>query len=164
MAGPIGISFKPSEQQSALGPRQAGKEGLQQAIQLLSFRYPNPRVSGSRSIVGDPNLLGGPSTPTRVGGFNPNAAMLQALIQAFSGSSSLAAGGGAGMSRGSTLPSFTPVDVPGGSSGARLPSPTRVDEDAPDAVTRAYDPQALQGALRRPSYQDQMMQKYGDGY
>lgn len=163
MAGQVGITFKPTEQQSLLGPKQGGKEGLQQAIQLLSFRYPNPRVSGSQSIVGDPRLLGSPSTP-RVGGFNPNAAILQALIQAFSGGGGSSSLAGPSLSRESTLPQFTPVDPQEPHGSSRLPTPTRVDENAPDSVTRAYDPMQLQTAFQRPSYQDQLQRKYGGGY
>lgn len=83
MPGPLGVSFLPSDQQAQQGPQQAGREGgLQSAIQLLSLRY--PRVYGSRTPVGDPALLAG-NTP-RASGIDPNAAIFQALINAFAGS------------------------------------------------------------------------------
>src|SRR5438105_1080967 len=79
----LGVTFRPSDQQAQQGPMQAGKEGTQGTIQMLSLRY--PKVSGAASPVGDPSLLAG-NTP-RVSGFNPNAAIFRALIQALSGGS-----------------------------------------------------------------------------
>jgi hypothetical protein len=82
MPGQLGIRFKPDEQQAAMGKRQGSKEGVQRAIQMLSLRY--PKFSNSNSPVGDPALLAGNGAP-RLSGFNPDAAILQAMIRALSG-------------------------------------------------------------------------------
>lgn len=81
--GPLGVTFRPTDQMAQQGPMQAGREGgLQSAIQMLSLRY--PRVYGSRTPVGDPAMLAG--NAPRTSGINPNAAIFQALINAFAGS------------------------------------------------------------------------------
>lgn len=76
----LGIRFKPDEQQAQMGPQRGRREGLQQAIRLISLRY--PKVLGAASPVGDPTLLAGLGAP-RISGFNPDAAILRALISAF---------------------------------------------------------------------------------
>jgi len=79
MAGQLGIRFKPDAKQALMGKQQGSREGLQRAIQLISLRY--PRVIGAQSPVGDRSLLAGEGAP-RPAGFNPNAAIMQAMIQA----------------------------------------------------------------------------------
>lgn len=119
MDGQLGITFKPDEQQAMMGRRNAGREGLQQAIQMLSLRY--PKVLGASSPVGDPSLLAGRSP--RISGFNPDAAILQAMIRALSGGGPAAMAQPLGSPRGTT-----PQSRSGGSRSvstpSRLPAPS----------------------------------------
>lgn len=120
MADLGGVTFKPSEEQAAMGKRRAGREGLQQAIQLLSLRY--PKVMGAASPVGDPSLLAG-NGPRIGGGFNPDAAILQAMIRALSSGGSSVVAESVGSPRGTT-----PQSRQGGSRSMqtpnRLPAPS----------------------------------------
>lgn len=104
----LGVRFKPTEEQSLMGRQQGAREGLQQAIQMLSLRY--PKVMGASSPVGDPSLLAGNGAP-RMSGFNPDSAILQALIRALSG-----AGGMVSQPMGSPM---------GNTPGSRMGGPSR---------------------------------------
>jgi hypothetical protein len=87
MANPIGITFLPSDENQALGPKRGQLEGdLGQAFKILSLRL--PRVQGARAIA-PPNLLasqGSAGVPGQLGGgFNPQAAVFEALLKAMAG-------------------------------------------------------------------------------
>jgi hypothetical protein len=156
----LGITFKPSEQQGGMGTKQAAKEGgAQSAIQMLSLRY--PKVSGAKSITGDPSLLAGNGAP-RVSGFNPNAAILQAMIHAFSSGGVMPSAGGS-----SAMPSW----APNAASAVRQPSITPVTGGAAPTlpfsqVTRVEDPIRSvnpSGFAPRSSYMEQLSRKYSGG-
>lgn len=86
MPPPIGISFLPSDDQAANGPMQGNAEGdLGQALKILSLHL--PRVLGSRPIASK-RLL------TNPGGFNPAAAVIQAILAAGGMHGGASAGGG----------------------------------------------------------------------
>jgi hypothetical protein len=92
---PIGINFLPTQDAADMGQQRGNMEGdLGEAIKILSLRA--PRVVGARSITPGSNLSGGGSgslaglagnidTGGQSGGFNPNAALFQALISALMG-------------------------------------------------------------------------------
>ncbi len=92
---PIGINFMPTQDAADMGQQRGNMEGdLGEAIKILSLRA--PRVVGARSITPGSNLSGGGSgslaglagnidTGGQSGGFNPNAALFQALISALMG-------------------------------------------------------------------------------
>ena len=103
---PIGISFLPSADQAVQGPRQGNLEGdLGAALKILSLRL--PRVLGARAIS-SPELLqspGGGGAP----GFNPMAAVIQALLAA----GGAGAGGGWGSGQGPGIGgALTPRIIP----------------------------------------------------
>lgn len=93
---PIGITFMPSAEAAANGPRQAGVEGqggsdLTQAFKILSLHL--PRVLGAAAIapkrlLTSQGAAGVPGQPS--GGFNPYAAVFESLLQSLTG------GGGGG--------------------------------------------------------------------
>lgn len=88
---PIGITFMPSAEAAANGPRQAGIEGqggsdLAQAFKILSLHL--PRVLGAAAIapkrlLTSPGAAGIPGQPA--GGFNPYAAVFESLLQSLTG-------------------------------------------------------------------------------
>ena len=86
--GPIGISFLPSQENQSTGLKQGQMEGdLGEAFKILSLRL--PRVVGARAPTPGGNLSGagasglsGLSSGAEGGGFNPNAALFEALIKA----------------------------------------------------------------------------------
>lgn len=98
--GPIGINFMPTQDAADMGRQRGSMEGdLGEAIKVLSLRA--PRVVGARSITPGSNLdgagagglqslSGNINSGGEQGGFNPNAALFQALISALMG------GGGQG--------------------------------------------------------------------
>lgn len=164
----LGITFKPTEQSGQMGPGQAAKEGgLQQAIQLLSLRY--PKVGGARSPVGSPSLLaGGASAAPRMTGFNPNAAIFQALIKAYSegqGGQGMSqpmqshplAGAASAFSQGvKTSPSFQ-FEQPGGAGSA----PSRSwSGESNDVLTQVN----TSGMTPRTSWGDQLSRKLGSQF
>lgn len=81
MPQPIGISFLPSDQNQAQGPRMGGTEGnLGQAMKILSLtlpRRPQPHAVAPASL-----LEGQGSAGAGVTGPNPLAAIFQALLHA----------------------------------------------------------------------------------
>lgn len=117
--GPIGISFLPSQDNQQQGMQRGQMEGdLGEAMKILSLRMPrvvgpgaiSPLAGLSSDQAGSgslspfaPRTAGGES-----GGFNPNAALFQALVSAMLG------GGGGGLS-GSGGSTFTkqPTDNSG---------------------------------------------------
>jgi hypothetical protein len=126
-----GLTFKPGQLPMSTPGTKPAADNVQQAIQMLSLRY--PKASSAKSIVGDPSLLADTRAP-RTLGFNPNAAILQALIRALSSGSPMASGG---MDLGPAMPSsaasfqaptsmpppqFTPGVVPG-EMPTGMPSP-----------------------------------------
>ena len=86
---PIGINFMPTQDAADQGQQRGNMEGdLGEAIKILSLRA--PRVLGARAPTPGGNLSGGGSgalaglagninTGGQAGGFNPNAALFQAL-------------------------------------------------------------------------------------
>lgn len=101
----IGVTFMPSAENQADGPRQGGLQGdVGQALKILSLQL--PRVLGARAIT-PPGLMNGGGGSMGMGGgmnpgFNPHAAVFQALLHA------MAQQGGAG-----PLPNVTPGIGPG---------------------------------------------------
>lgn len=93
---PIGINFMPTQDAADMGQQRGNMEGdLGEAIKILSLRA--PRVLGARAPTPGGNMSGGGSSPLaglagnintggQAGGFNPNAALFQALISALMGS------------------------------------------------------------------------------
>lgn len=84
---PVGITFMPSADNAAQGPQQAGLEGpggsdLAQAFKILSLHL--PRVLGAQSLA-PKRLLNAQGSAALPSGFNPQAAVIQALLQAMSG-------------------------------------------------------------------------------
>lgn len=86
---PIGISFIPTADAAANGPRQAGIEGqggsdLAQAFKILSLHL--PRVLGAAAIA-PKRLLNSPGSAgvASAGGFNPYSAVFQSLLQQLTG-------------------------------------------------------------------------------
>lgn len=114
--GPIGISFLPSQENQAAGLKQGQMEGdLGEAFKILSLRL--PRVVGAKAPTPGANLggdgasgLSGLSSGIDGGGFNPNAAMFEALIKAM-----LQGGGGQTFDNGTGL---TPMNTSGTTGGA----------------------------------------------
>jgi hypothetical protein len=90
---PIGISFVPSAQNAQLGPQQGPLEGgggsnsdLAQAFKILSLRLPQvlgaPSIASRRLLTAPGSMAGLPPS-----GFNPAAAVFQALLHASTGGS-----------------------------------------------------------------------------
>lgn len=120
---PIGISFMPSADAAANGPRQASIEGqggsdLAAAFKILSLHL--PRVLGAAAIA--PKRLLNSQGAAAVGGpagANPYAQVFQALLQSITGG--MPAGGGDGQSLASLFggaPGGGP-DASGASSGGQ---------------------------------------------
>lgn len=96
---PIGITFLPSDENQALGPKRGQMEGdLGQAFKILSLRLRPPDVQGVHAIA-PPDLLHSAGA-AGMGGMNPHAAIFDALLKAMSG--------GGGM----TPMSSTPIGAP----------------------------------------------------
>lgn len=88
MADPIGISFMPTADASANGPRQAGIEGqggsdLAQAFKILNLHL--PRVLGAAAIAPKRLLTSQGSGAFTGGGGSPYAQIFQALLQSIAG-------------------------------------------------------------------------------
>lgn len=93
--GPIGINFLPSQDAADQGQQRGNMEGdLGEAFKVLSLRM--PRVVGARALTPGSNLSGAGASGLsglsgninsggEQGGFNPNAALFQALISALMG-------------------------------------------------------------------------------
>jgi len=122
MARPLGSSFAPvsanDEETRKLPPAQ-------QAIQVLSMRF--PRVRGAKTIS---PLLGEPGSAARrqVGGFSPESAVLQTLMQAMGTGAepSLPSGsqpGAASPSQGASSPFAAAMSALGGGMAAAPPAP-----------------------------------------
>lgn len=81
-SNPIGITFMPNDEASAQGPRRGNLEGLtEQVFKLLSLRL--PRVVGAQSLAPQGLLQGqGAGGAAGAGGFNPNAAVFEAMLRA----------------------------------------------------------------------------------
>jgi hypothetical protein len=153
MAAPLGQSFAPigaaDEETKKMNPAQ-------QAIQVLSMRI--PRVRGARTIsplIGESRS----AAASQVGGFSPESAVLQTLMQTIGAGASLPTGtmpgggmGGAMSALGGGMPpspqapnappSFEPpVIVPGGTElpeGPGYVPPVRVpDFSAPPPATNS---------------------------
>lgn len=80
MAQPIGVSFLPSEENAIMAP-QPGAGDLSQAFKILSLRL--PRVQGAPGITPQSNLQA--PGAAGMGGFNPQAAIFDAMIRAMAG-------------------------------------------------------------------------------
>jgi hypothetical protein len=88
MPNPIGISFMPSEENQALGPKRGALEGqggsdLADAFKVLSLRL--PEVLGARSLAPKRLLTGAGSSGLPPAFANPDSAIFQALIQSMLG-------------------------------------------------------------------------------
>lgn len=104
-ANNIGITFIPNEEAAAMGPKRGGLEGLtEQVFKILSLRL--PRVVGARSIS---PLLGGQGAGpmASAGGFNPNAAVFEALLRSMGRGA-----GGPGVPQGAPPPPQINVQQP----------------------------------------------------
>lgn len=113
---PIGISFLPSEENQALGPKRGQMEGdLGQAFKILSLRL--PRIQGAHAIA-PPDLLNAPGAAGMGGGVNPQAAIFEALLKAMAG------GGQAGPMSSTPIGQPTspapPKVIPGGGFGQQM--------------------------------------------
>lgn len=103
---PIGITFLPSAEAAANGPRQAGVEGqggsdLTQAFKILSLHL--PRVLGASAIapqrlLTSPGAAGVAPAGTPDGGFNPYSAVFASLLQQLTGGAMAPGGGPASLS------------------------------------------------------------------
>lgn len=81
---PIGITFLPSAENQADGPKRGSLEGdLGQAFKILSLRL--PRVQGAKAITPPGNMTGTGAAVGVPGGFNPQAAIFEAIIRAMQG-------------------------------------------------------------------------------
>lgn len=82
-SSPIGITFLPSEENAQMGPKRGNLEGdLGEAFKILSLRL--PRVQGSRTI--SPHVQSGPGMAQGMpGGFNPQAAIFEAILKSMTG-------------------------------------------------------------------------------
>lgn len=81
---PIGITFLPSAENQADGQRRGSLEGdLGQAFKILSLRL--PRVQGAKAITPPGNMTGTGAAVSVPGGFNPQAAIFEAIIRAMQG-------------------------------------------------------------------------------
>lgn len=112
----IGVTFMPSQEQAAFGPRQGAAEGdLQQAWKILSLRL--PRVLGARAPAPS-SLLTSPGSAGMMG--NPNASVMRALVEAYMGGQQAPPMGDPGQF---TPPKprteFLPNPVPGGDVDTR---------------------------------------------
>jgi hypothetical protein len=101
---PIGVTFMPSEDNQAMGPRNYAANGpaggdLADAFKILSLRLPT--VLGA-SALSSKRLLTSPGAAGVGGGFNPSAAVFDALLRAMTGNPAMASpqadGGGFGAS------------------------------------------------------------------
>lgn len=112
MADPIGITFTPNADAQGQGAQngQAGPGGgdLADAFKILSLRL--PQTVGPRALASQRLLTPRPAGAT--GGFNPHAAVFEALLRA------LAAAAGGGTATPGTADTF--------SGGSRLPPPNVV--------------------------------------
>jgi len=87
MPNPIGVTFIPSADNAAQGPQRGALEGpggsdLAQAFKILCLHL--PRVLGAQSLA-PRRLLTSPGSAALPPGFNPQAAVIQALLQAMGG-------------------------------------------------------------------------------
>lgn len=126
--GPIGISFLPSQENQATGLKQGQMEGdLGEAFKILSLRL--PRVVGAKAPTPGGNLSGmgasglsGLSSGAEGSGFNPNAALFEALIKAMlqGGSQTLDNGAGQMFDSGTGL---TPMNSSGATGASNILRP-----------------------------------------
>ncbi len=150
---PVGITFMPSAEAAANGPRQAGIEGtggsdLAQAFKILSLHL--PRVLGA-SAIAPKTLLTSPGSAgvAAPSGVNPYSAVFQALLQSMgagspdAGSGGMSTGGDSGSMDVTSLASLFAGMGGGGSSspdmgqsgyGGMLPSDTSADIPAPRLI------------------------------
>lgn len=139
---PIGISFIPTAENQAQGPMHGGAEtDLGQAFKILSLRL--PRVLGAQapapsSLIQGAGAAGVPGQPA--GGFNPHAAVFEALIRALLGGSSAPSGDvygantdpyGFGGSAGTPPASQASPDTYGGDAGSPPASHFEFPQTAP---------------------------------
>lgn len=140
---PIGITFLPSADAAANGPRQAGIEGqggsdLTQAFKILSLHL--PRVLGAAAIA-PKRLLTSPGAaglaPAGGGGSNPYSAVFESLLRQLTGGGM--SGGPSSLSSlygnsGSVFDAMSAFDTPGsspsglGAGGVPVPRISPADE------------------------------------
>lgn len=140
MPNPIGVSFLPSADNQAMGPQQGALEGgggdLAQAWKILSMQL--PQNLGPQSIA-PKRLLTAPGSAGAPGGFNPHAAVFEALLKAM-------AGGGGG--------SYMPTPNPMMSQPSGLPSNAygdfyRGEGRSPSVLGSTPAPQIIPGSEGR---------------
>lgn len=119
---PIGVTFIPTAEQQALGPKRGGIEtDLGEAFKILSLRL--PRVLGAKAPV-RPELLNAPGAAGLAGnladntGFNPYGQVFEALVRALISGQTPTPGG---------YPAYGSPQGGGMASpgGASLPSPNQ---------------------------------------
>lgn len=114
---PIGVSFLPSQENQAMGPKQGALEGdLGQAFKILSLRLPS--VQGAPGLTPPSNLMS-PGAAGSPGGFNPQAAIFEALLRAMAGGGTGNTGPQAAGAIGIPTPPGPPRIIPGNQFGGR---------------------------------------------
>lgn len=82
---PIGVTFLPNEDNAAMGPKRGALEGdLAQAYKILALNLRKPRVYGAHAIS-SPDLLNSQGANGQPGGFNPHAAVFEAMLRSMGG-------------------------------------------------------------------------------
>lgn len=138
MADQMGVSFIPTaENQAQQGPQQGQMEGdLASAFKILSLRL--PRVLGAQSIAPS-SVMNGAGSAGALGGFNPYAAVFDALLKAagLSGGSSGGSTGASGMpGSASGMPGGAPsVPAPRIGAGGSTPPPNIWNPPTPNPPT-----------------------------
>jgi hypothetical protein len=138
---PIGISFLPSDENQAMGPKRGQMEGdLGQAFKILSLRLPS--VTGAHAIA-PPALLNAPGAAGVGGGFNPQAAIFEALLRAMQGQGGGLSGPTSSTSIGLPTSPGAPKVIPGNEfsqqftgGGEAPPSPVSIQDRRPWLVGR----------------------------
>ena len=166
--GPIGISFLPSQENQSTGLKQGQMEGdLGEAFKILSLRL--PRVVGARAPTPGGNLSGagtsdlsGLSSGAEGSGFNPNAALFEALIKAMlqGGSQTLDNGAGQMFDSGTGL---TPMDGSSATGASNIlrpkigfitqgePAPGSFSPGGVDYIDESQSAGAMSQPRQRPS-------------
>ena len=118
---PIGVTFIPSAEQAAEGPRRGNLEGdLGQAFKILSLHL--PRVLGARPLA--PETLLKAKGASAIGDVNPYAMVFDALLRSSMGGGAF--GGGGSVPGGASLPGGgvpPPNVIPGGDERGRVYDP-----------------------------------------
>jgi hypothetical protein len=131
MQSPLGITFLPSSEGGESGPSRGTNNDLGQAFEILSLRM--PRVVGSKAIAPQ-SLLDSPGAAGVPGGFNPYAAVIQAMLAGMRGGGMSGSAGGPGPMPPPPMPQphITPgIEVPAGWNDPPPPPIKRVPTSGP---------------------------------